>query len=258
MNTAVSSGYNSSETGALQAETSFLPQSDPIMFVDMVFTEEETRPVDPNSELMCGNEDGVAQEQDDNNDDNNDENNDDDGAAQEQDDNNDENNDDDGAAQERESSDNTLPPGLSSDQSFRQQELMRELSRYGLHLRLDSQLCRRYIMDGPKARVNDVRHVVQKMCTAQYLHMYCNHALGHAIAVNTKKMHVNLHGTRYSAECFLELLQRCILLTTRYNKLPMVWPWMAGISPRNWATFHDISQLIIANPTMPREELLRL
>ena len=154
--------------------------------------------------------------------------------------------------------DSSTQPGLTDEQVSRQAELMRELSRYGLHLRLDSTLCRRYIVDGPRARVNDVRCVVQKMCTAHYLHMYCNHQLGHAIAVNTKKARMDLEGRKYSAEGFLSLLQRCILLTTRYNKLPMVWPWMSGITPRDWAIYHDISDLLIANPNMPREELLRL
>jgi hypothetical protein len=147
---------------------------------------------------------------------------------------------------------NTATEPLTKD--LRRHVLMRELSKYGLHLRSDSQLCNEYIEYGEDAQYNDVNTIVSKMCEAHFFHFYCNHEVGHLIAVNTKRHRKSRHRRRYSGQQFLRLLRRCILLTTRYNRLPDIWPWTVDISPQEWRHHHDISHLLLANPNTPRDE----
>lgn len=144
-------------------------------------------------------------------------------------------------------------PGTLETAEKRKEALEFALAKFQLVLRDDSVLCRDFILNGRQAKISDLDQLVVKMCQAHYLHLYCNHELGHYIAHNTKTAR-RRKGSKYHADRFYRLLQRCVLLTTDLAKFPSTWPWMQNITPEAWREVHDLSEWILNFPEMPHSQ----
>lgn len=136
---------------------------------------------------------------------------------------------------------------LNEEQVKRKEELKLKLVNSGLTLRDDSDMCWDYIYYGAKAKQINVDYIVLMMARAQYLHQYCNFKLGYKLAQNTAKNNASEGKKSLNYNCWLDLVNRCVLATTRMKKFPDRWPWLEGISKEEWKARHDISSYIVGN-----------
>jgi hypothetical protein len=136
---------------------------------------------------------------------------------------------------------------LDTDAQQRASTLVAALSDQGVVIPSDSELCREYILYGEQAKVPILHIVVKKMCESKYLHEYCNFDLGYSMAKGIITFHI---GNAVAQKKWMEMVRKCVLLTTGSTKFPRTWPWLQNVSARAWKAKHDRT-LSLVDPIVP-------
>ena len=105
-------------------------------------------------------------------------------------------------------------------------------------VRRDSSVARKWIMGSEDLALDAV---VEHICRAKFLHEYCNFDLGYHIA----KGILEWHGSRFDKQHWLNIIQRCVLLTST-GVFPERWPWLDDVSPQQWKSIHDHTSTFIS------------
>jgi hypothetical protein len=126
------------------------------------------------------------------------------------------------------------PEQLSDNQMSRRNYLSRKLTESGLFLRTDSDLCWDYILYGDEATVSSVGKIVLHMTTARYLHEYCNFQAGYEIAQRTSAQNARMGKDPLRYQQWLDLVNSCVLSTSKTWMFPRIWPWLNNINPVMW------------------------
>ena len=139
----------------------------------------------------------------------------------------------------------------------RKEELVALLRKNGLEWRDDSSLCRLYMLLGGSTLFNDPKQIAHKMAEARYLHNYCNFELGRRIAMNTRDAREAQGGKKYNRQQFLNLLRRCVLLTTSLDRFPWKWPWLNDTPPDVWMSRFDVSKALLSRQGLEEVQFLQ-
>lgn len=103
----------------------------------------------------------------------------------------------------------------------RKDELTEELNKFGLNLREDSILCRKYIQQDE----GDLEDIVERMCEMKYLHEYTNFK---TIKQQVYEEFVKEEFYIGDGNVFREAESR----TISENPYPEIWPWIADKAAR--------------------------
>ena len=134
---------------------------------------------------------------------------------------------------------------LSPEQQLRYTTLATALAHEGVALRSDAQVCTDWIEHGAQAKIPALHDVVRLACESRFLHEYCNFPLGYSMAKGILKA----RGSKYPQKQWLEVIRRCVLLTSGEGRFPSIWPWQQNITPEAWKAFFDRTESI-CNPTV--------
>lgn len=105
----------------------------------------------------------------------------------------------------------------------RKAKLIKSLNNYGLELRSDSELCKKYIAGD----IKELDDVVHRMCQMKYLYEYCHMDECKNIAY---KNHIDELNAGYGPDCSVSEAAEFIALNKYSNrKYPDVWPWMKNL-----------------------------
>lgn len=126
---------------------------------------------------------------------------------------------------------------LSPQAQERHQQLLTELQKHQLDIPPDSKLAWEYIMWGDQAGTTNVQEICTKLAIAKYLHEYANFNLGYQFAIAT----IRYRGQKFPKEEWVQIINRCVLLTTKTRQFPNPWPWVDGITPDEWKKENDVS-----------------
>ena len=131
---------------------------------------------------------------------------------------------------------------LTDEQRERFVQLEQVIGEVGLYVREDSDLCWDYILYGEEAKFSaDPIVIARKMAEAEYLHKYCEFQLGYDIAQNMAQKRSRQGQPPLDQQRWFELINSCVLKTTRTGKFPDEWPWLIGVSPKEWKRENNVS-----------------